>query len=56
MLRQIGRSFLSLVCLVGFAALVWAATYLFVLVGNWVGPMVMASIVAFFAILLFIFV
>jgi hypothetical protein len=56
MLRQIGRSFLSLICLAGFAVLIWAATYLFVIIGNWLGPLVMASTVTFFAILLFIFI
>jgi hypothetical protein len=55
MLRHIGRFFISLICLTGFAVLIWAATYLFVIIGNWLGPLVMASTVTFFAILLFIF-
>jgi hypothetical protein len=55
MLKQIGRFFLSLICLAGFAVLIWAATYLFVIIGNWLGPLIMACTVTFFAILLFIF-
>jgi hypothetical protein len=55
MYKQIGRFFLSVICLAGFAVLIWAATYLFVIIGNWLGPLVTASIVTFFAILLFMF-